>query len=267
MLEQTQSFLGKTLDDILRDDIQTLQKIIQFHRAQYYEHEKPLISDEEFDRLYALLVASEEKFAVHDASSPTQVVHSLLDNHFKKAAHKHQMISLDNTYDADDLQDFEDRMKRILDGDIASPRQIEYIIEYKFDGLGIALTYEGGILTRALTRGNGIIGEDITLNAMEIDNIPKSIPFQDSIEIRGEVVMSRDSFDELNKARAQADEKLFANPRNAASGSLRQLDPQVTRSRNLLFFAYSCPYLEDVGHVKQTHTAHYADVIEKLGQW
>lgn len=113
------------------------------------------------------------------------------------------MISLDNTYDADDLQNFEERMKRILDGDPSSPRKIEYVVEYKFDGLGIALTYEKGILVRALTRGNGLIGEDITLNAMEIDNIPKKIPTQEDMEIRGEVVMSRSSFDELNKRRAQ----------------------------------------------------------------
>ena len=156
------------------------------------------------------------------------------------------MMSLDNTYNAEDLREFEVRIRRILGKEEIPPAPlsqggIDYVIEYKFDGLGIALRYDNGTLTRALTRGDGQIGEDITLNVMEIANIPHTIPYKETIEIRGEVVMPRSAFDALNQRRLETGEKLFANPRNAASGSLRQLDPTVTRERDLLFFAYSCP--------------------------
>lgn len=176
------------------------------------------------------------------------------------------MMSLDNTYDAEDLREFEVRIRRILDKE-RSYGTLEYVVEYKFDGLGIALLYEEGKLVRALTRGDGQMGEDITLNVREITNIPQSIPYSKTIEIRGEVVMSRNSFDELNHKRLQAGEKLFANPRNAASGSLRQLDPTVTRERDLLFFAYSCPDLEEIHKTNIQEEATYFSLIQKLGSW
>jgi len=121
---------------------------------------------------------------MHEEGSPTQEVNRLEENHFTKAPHRHVMMSLDNTYNADDLIEFEKRIKRILDGDAESSRVIEYIVEYKFDGLGIALTYEGGKLIRALTRGDGVMGEDITLNALQITNIPQYIPTQQPLEVR-----------------------------------------------------------------------------------
>jgi len=185
MIQKTAQFLKKSITELSREDIIELREIIAFHRYQYYELEKPLIADDEFDRLYALLVAGEEKFGMeHDSGSPTQEVHRLEENHFTKAAHRHAMMSLDNTYNADDLLEFEKRIKRILDSDAESSRSIEYIVEYKFDGLGIALTYEGGKLARALTRGDGIMGEDITLNALQIGNIPQYIPTQHDLEVR-----------------------------------------------------------------------------------
>jgi len=138
------------------------------------------------------------------------------------------------------------------------------MVEYKFDGLGIALRYEHGKFVRALTRGDGQIGEDITLNAREIKNIPQTIPHRETIEIRGEVVMPRSAFDELNARRLQTGEKLFANPRNAASGSLRQLDSTVTRDRDLLFFAYSCPDLEEIHKSDSREEATYFALIQKL---
>ena len=152
------------------------------------------------------------------------------------------MLSLDNTYDGADILDFDKRIKNIL----KSEADIEYCIEVKFDGLGIALTYENGKLVRALTRGNGVEGEDITVNAMQIATIPKTIPLLGNVEIRGEVIMPIAAFQALNARRQMEGEKLFANPRNAASGSLRQLDWTVTKSRNLEFFAYSLPELENL---------------------
>ncbi len=183
MLTETQYFLHRTVDTVVPDEIPTLRATIQYHRAQYY-NDQPVITDDEFDRLYALLVAVEEKFHMHDEKSPTQEVARLdEDNHFTKAPHLHQMMSLDNTYDAEDLREFEVRIRRILDKE-KTYGPLEYVVEYKFDGLGIALLYEKGKLTRALTRGDGQIGEDITLNVREINNIPKTIPYTETIEVR-----------------------------------------------------------------------------------
>lgn len=206
MLAETYAMLHRKPETLERGDIDVLRQMVEYHRHQYYELDTPLITDEEFDRLYALLVATEEKFQESHASSPTQKVQDLIDNHFTKAPHLHQMMSLDNTYNADDLREFEKRIERILQTTHSTPHtpHLEYIIEYKFDGLGIALRYDDGKLTRALTRGDGQIGEDITLNVMEINNIPKIISHKGTIEIRGEVVMPRSAFDELNNRRLQS---------------------------------------------------------------
>lgn len=266
MLAETLAMLQRKPETLERGDIDVLRQMVEFHRHQYYELDTPLITDEEFDKLYALLVATEEKFQESHASSPTQKVQDLVDNHFTKAPHLHQMMSLDNTYDAEDLREFETRIRRIL-REAWNERELEYMIEYKFDGLGIALRYDNGQLTRALTRGDGQIGEDITLNVMEIANIPHTIAHTGTIEIRGEVVMPRSAFDDLNNRRLQSWEKLFANPRNAASGSLRQLDPTVTRERDLLFFAYSCPDLEEIHKTDKKEEGTYSALIQKLGTW
>ena len=276
MLEKTLSILKQNPSLLGREDIPLLRELVEFHRHQYSVLESPLITDSEFDRLYALLVALEKQYDEHDSISPTQKVDVLVDNHFTKASHLHGMMSLDNTYNADDLRDFEVRIRRILEKESASQSfnfstdELEYIVEYKFDGLGIALRYEGWKLTRALTRWDGQMGEDITLNVMEIKNIPHEIPYMDTIEIRGEVVMPRSAFDELNARQLLSWGKIFANPRNAASGSLRQLDPTVTRERDLLFFAYSCPDLEIIQNTKykiQNIGFSYSYIIETLGSW
>ena len=203
MLAEPLEILSRNPATLTRADIPHLREMVEFHRHQYYELDTPLISDIEFDRLYALLVATEEKFHESHISSPTQKIQNLVDNHFSKAPHLHQMMSLDNTYDAADLREFEIRIRRILDKE-TSYTDLEYVIEYKFDGLGIALRYENGNLTRGLTRGDGQIGEDITLKVMEIVNIPHTIPHKETIEIRGEVVMPRSAFDELNQRRLQS---------------------------------------------------------------
>ena len=200
MLTETLEILQRNPAKFTQEDIPKLRTLVEFHRHQYYELDAPVISDEEFDRLYTLLVAIEERFHESHASSPTQKVQNLVDNHFTKAPHLHQMMSLDNTYNAEDLREFETRIRRIL----RDERELDYMIEYKFDGLGIALRYDGGKLTRALTRGDGQIGEDITLNVMEIANIPHTIAHTETIEIRGEVVMPRSAFDDLNNRRLQS---------------------------------------------------------------
>lgn len=151
------------------------------------------------------------------------------------------MISLDNTYDENDIAEFEGRIRNILKSD----EILAYAMELKFDGLGLSLTYRDGELIRALTRGNGTEGEDVTINALQIKSIPKTIPFKSrEVEIRGEVVLPISEFIRINHERMETGEKVFSNPRNAASGSLRQLDYNITASRRLAFYAYSFPYAE-----------------------
>ncbi|MCK9272777.1 NAD-dependent DNA ligase LigA [Candidatus Gracilibacteria bacterium] len=244
-----------------KQDIVGLQEILREHNRLYYNEESPVVSDEEYDRLFKILKKLEEKYGVNYEQSSTSKIDVLVSNQFQKAVHIYPMISLDNTYDSEDILDFEKRILNILKKEIELP----YVIELKFDGLGVSLTYQDGKLIKALTRGNGIEGEDITINAMQIKSIPAEIPFKttEEIEIRGEVVMPILAFENLNKQRLEAGEKLFANPRNAASGSLRQLDYNVTKSRNLEFFAYSFPYLEKVNKVKTY--SEYTDFIKSLG--
>lgn len=141
MISDTQKFLEKTLATISREEVLDLQKVIQYHRELYY-NDAPIISDQEFDQLYALLVAAEEKFHLTHADSPTQEVARLEQTKFTKAAHLTPMMSLDNTYDADDLRDFEKRIERLLQSAGERIEPLEYVMEYKFDGLGIALLYE-----------------------------------------------------------------------------------------------------------------------------
>lgn len=155
------------------------------------------------------------------------------------------MISLDNTYSLEEVADFEQRMRNVLKEH--SPQEFDYYVQPKYDGLGLAVIYSYGKLTQAITRGSGVEGEDVTLGAFEIKNIPKEIlelKDVERMEIRGEVMMSRTTFQKVNNERMGKWEKLFANPRNAASWSLRQLDPLITRSRDLQFFAYAIPQIE-----------------------
>ena len=151
MLAETLELLSRNPSSLTRADIPLLRDTVEFHRHQYYELDTPLISDEEFDRLYALLVALEEEFHEIHKSSSSEKIQNLVDNHSTKAPHLHQMMSLDNTYNAEDLREFETRIRRILKEDW-NERELDYMVEYKFDGLGIALRYENGELTRALTR-------------------------------------------------------------------------------------------------------------------
>ncbi|MDD2515983.1 MAG: NAD-dependent DNA ligase LigA [Candidatus Gracilibacteria bacterium] len=239
-LAKTQYFLnGK---NIKKEDVNDLQEIIRFHNSLYYNEQSPVISDFEYDSLFKLLKDLEEKYNIFDENSPTKKIDVLVGRQFSKALHKTPMISLDNTYNEEDLRYFETRIKNVLKD--SSIGEIEYIIDLKLDGLGVSLTYEKGKLVKALTRGNGVEGEDVTINIMQISSIPQEIPIQENVEIRGEVILPEDEFVRINKERQEKGERIFANPRNAASGSLRLLDYNVTKERNLKFFAYWIPFLE-----------------------
>ncbi|MDR2781104.1 MAG: NAD-dependent DNA ligase LigA [Holosporaceae bacterium] len=211
-----------------------LSNLLNLHSKQYYIFDDPGISDAEYDNLYKELLKIEEEFPeLKSETSPSQKIGASVSRKFKKITHSVPMISLDNAYNEDDISAFFDRVRKL-----SNIENVDMVLEPKMDGLSASLIYKDGVLVSASTRGDGVIGEDVTANILTIDGIPKKIGIQD-VEIRGEVVMLKSDFQALNKQREEAAEKLFANPRNAAAGSLRQLDHRVTASRKLTFFAYS----------------------------
>ena len=212
----------------------------ELHEAsyQYYIEDAPKLSDAEYDRLYHELRAIETAHPeLQTPDSPTLRVGIEPSSQFQKVTHLAPMFSLDNAFNADDLRRWEDRNARI----VSEVRSAGYIAELKIDGAAVSLLYEDGVLTRAATRGNGIIGEDITVNIRTIREVPLRLragELPSRLEIRGEVYIPFSGFREMNERRAAAGEPTFANPRNAAAGGLRQLDPRATAERPLRFFAY-----------------------------
>ncbi len=212
-----------------------LKQELRRHDDLYYNKAEPEITDWEYDQLRLRLNEIEAKFPeLKSESSPSQKVGAPVSSTFSKITHKKPMLSLENAFSSEDLEDFIERVQNFLN----TTTNLEFCAEHKIDGLSASIFYKNGQLTYAATRGDGYVGEDVTDNIKTILDIPKSIDYTGEIEIRGEVYMSINSFTELNKQREEAGEKLFANPRNAAAGSLRQLDAEVTKQRNLGFFAY-----------------------------
>lgn len=201
---------------------------------QYYTKDAPIMLDEDYDQLYRELEVLEK---AHPESilenSPTQRIGGVILDGFEKFTHKNQMMSLGDVFSFEELKEFDSTVRKYVDG------EVDYVCELKIDGLSISLTYENGILVNAATRGDGQIGEDVTTNAKTIKNIPLTLTKPVNIEVRGECYMPIPSFTKLNLQRDEDGEAPFANPRNAASGSLRQLDTKVTASRNLSTFMYS----------------------------
>lgn len=253
----SQTYIKQNLGDFSREEVQKLQDVIKFHSELYYEKESPIISDSEYDELFKKLEVLEEEFWFEKKVSKS-VGSQMQQSSFKKVAHKRPMISLDNTYNADELRDFDGRIKKIL----ADDSDVNYTIEYKFDGLWVELVYVWWLLQQAITRWNGIQWEDVTENIKQITNIPQKIPYSEDIEIRGEVLMPLSSFEKLNTQAKEDWEKVFANPRNAASGSLRVLDTSITAQRDLKFFAYDVSDFESFGKQSYFDMVH---ALEKLG--
>jgi DNA ligase (NAD+) len=223
-------------------ELAQLRGLLRFHEYRYYVMNDPFIADNEYDRLYKLLERTEEIYPeLVTPDSPTQRVGSSLNQQFVTVQHLVPMLSLDNSYNAEDLLDF-DRKARELSG----LDTIEYCIEPKFDGASISLIYENDILVRAATRGNGVEGEDITTNIKRIRSLPLTAAFSkygiEQIEIRGEVIMSKQSFEKYNIWLAEQNLAPLANPRNAASGSLRMKDPKEVGRRGLDAFLYHVSY-------------------------
>ncbi len=219
-------------------ELVSLKQVLKFHEYQYYVLANPLISDYEYDHLYQQLLKIE---AAHpdliSADSPSQRVGNSLNQQFETIPHLVPMLSLENSYNADDLNDFDRKAKEGAELD-----SIHYCVEPKFDGASISLVYENDMLIRACTRGDGVAGEEITQNIKQIRSIPLSIPLSSygiqQMEIRGEVIMSKKSFDDFNQKLIAKQLPPLANPRNAAAGSLRMKDPKEVADRNLDAFIY-----------------------------
>lgn len=220
--------------------IDKLREEVRYHNYRYYVLNQPLISDEEFDKSMKKLEKLEEKYPqIIVPYSPTQRVGGQPIPGFPSVTHDPPMLSLDNTYDLDELLEFENRAFRRL----ADVSQLEWVLEQKVDGVAVSLVYENGVFLHGSTRGDGVVGDDITQNLKTIKSIPlillnngKKYPF---LEVRGEVYMPNDSFLSLNKEREEEGESLFANPRNAAAGTLKNLDPSIVAKRNLDIFIHS----------------------------
>ncbi len=234
-LEISKDFLEKNIEFFTKSDTKKLAELINHHSNLYYNKEKPIISDFEYDSLFKKLEILEKKFDIKNKQS-LEVWADLVESTFKKVKHSRPMISLDNTYNEEDLWDFDERVFKNIDDE--NIKKIEYTLEFKFDWLWVELIYKAWELVQAITRWNGIEGEDVTENVMQIENIPKKIKYKDHLEVRWEVVMPISSFEMLNEKAKKQGSKIFSNPRNAASWSLRMKDNRVTKARKLQFFAY-----------------------------
>src|SRR5262245_25904633 len=218
--------------------IHELRDAIRHHEERYYVHNAPEISDEEFDRLLHELERLEAEHPdLVTADSPTQRVAGRPVEGFDEVDHLAPMLSLDNAYNEDELREFDERVRR---GAGLGDQPVGYVAELKIDGLSIALTYQGGRLVRGATRGNGTRGEEVTANVRTIRAIPLALRHapDSRMEIRGEVYLPRASFERMNREREEAGEPLFQNPRNAAAGTIRNLDPSLVSKRQLGAFVY-----------------------------
>ena len=219
----------------VQEEISKLVSLLNKYSYDYYVEDNPQISDTEYDTLYKQLEKLEENHPEYILeNSPTQRVGDRVLDEFEKITHKVPMLSLSNTFSTEDLRDFDARISKLVPG-----QSVEYICELKIDGLAISIKYEDGRLVSAATRGDGSIGEDVTENIKTIFSIPKVLKDNRTFEVRGEVYLPRKSFELLNSERESNNEVLFANPRNAAAGSLRQLDSKITAKRRLSAFIYS----------------------------
>lgn len=234
--------------------VDELRRLIERHNRLYYQEDRPEITDAEYDALFRELLALEERhpeLVVPD--SPTQRVGSAPVEKFGQVAHRLPMLSLENAVTEGDIVEFEQRLKRFL-GLIADPI-VEYVCEPKMDGLAVELVYENGVLTSGSTRGDGVTGEEVTANLRTVRGIPLKLDIPhppELLEVRGEVFLPLEPFRRLNAEREEAGAQPFANPRNAAAGSIRQLDPRIAAGRPLAFFCYAPGVVSGHGFLSQS---------------
>jgi DNA ligase (NAD+) len=238
--------------------ISDLVKRIEHHNRLYHEQDRPEITDQEYDQLIRELTELENSFPdLVTEDSPTRRVGGEPLPFFEKVVHKTPMLSLGNAFGEEDLRDFDRRVRQAV-----GSQDVRYVCELKIDGLAVSLRYENGVFVRGATRGDGTTGEDITQNLKTIRSIPLRLTKPVSLEVRGEAYMSKGAFEKLNKEREERGEALFANPRNSAAGSLRQLDPKIAASRQLDTFIYGIGDLQ--GETVDSHSEGL-DLLESLG--
>jgi DNA ligase (NAD+) len=246
-------------EETIEERLQALRTAIALHDYHYYVQDAPIIPDAEYDQLFRALQQLEQRYPhLITPDSPTQRVGAPPLKMFAQFAHRTPMLSLANAFSENEVNAFDRRIREALNVDL-----VNYAVEPKFDGLAINLVYENGILVRGATRGDGYTGEDITLNLRTLPSIPlrlQAADVPDSFEVRGEVVMLRTDFERLNQQQREKGEKTFVNPRNAAAGSLRQLDSRITAARKLTFYAYG------IGshHIERPVFSKHSEILDYL---
>ena len=268
----------KLFEDGMKEKYEKLRKEIEKHNNLYYNEDNPIISDMEYDKLIRELRDLEEtdpnlkvEYEIKNSKvgfgseksenenvSPTEKIGGIASEKFSKVRHRVPMLSLSNTYNISEIEDFDKRVKKIID----VKKKIDYVLELKLDGLSISLIYENGVLKQGITRGDGQIGEDVTENIMEIESIPKKLKEPISLEVRGEVILPISEFGRINQEREDEGEDVFANPRNAAAGTIRQLDKSIVKERKLDCYLYYLVNAEEYGMKTHKESIEY---IEKLG--
>lgn len=248
-------------EENIKDTISKLSAIIEKYNYEYYTLDNPSVSDQEYDQLFQQLLKLEQQHPeLADENSPTKKVGHAINKSFNKHQHIQPMYSLANAFSLESVEKFISKTNRYLN----TSGDIELVAELKIDGLSFSLTYEKGKLIKAATRGDGLIGEDITDNIKTINSVPKTLkaiegePIPDLLEVRGEIYMDKEDFIKLNEYNSERDINKFANPRNAAAGSIRQLDANITASRPLKYFAYA------IGHSSHKISNTQLDLLKKL---
>lgn len=250
--------MKKNFPENIKNEIERLRELIHYHNYRYYVLNDPEISDYEYDQLYKRLLELENKYPeLITSDSPTRRIEEALIGEFPVVEHKVPMLSLENTYSFEELIEYEKRLKRLT----GNEKKFEFAVELKIDGVAVSLEYDEGRFKRGSTRGNGVLGDDITNNLKAIKSIPLKLMTDEkdlfNIEVRGEVYMPNEVFLELNKKREENGETLFANPRNAAAGTLKSLDPKIIAERKLDIFIHTIVKMPEK---YKTHT----ECIEKL---
>jgi len=239
--------------ELVLNRINKLKELIQSYNYEYYVLDMPSITDREYDVLMQELIKLEQEYPQYKTDdSPTVRVGGQVLEQFIKVEHKTPMLSFGNAYDEADILDFDRKIKEIIVNPV-------YVSELKIDGLAVSIHYEQGRFKYAATRGDGIVGEDISHNVKTIKSVPLKLKEAVDIEVRGEIFMPKSSFLKLNEERAKQDLPLFANPRNAAAGSVRNLDSKIAAHRNLDIFLYSMPQALDKGFLDHSQALDYLD--------
>ena len=254
----------------IQEKYKKLRSEIEYHNNLYYNEDNPVISDMEYDFLIRELKELEKNYPEFlgneedGENSPTEKIGGIASEKFSKVQHRVPMLSLSNTYNISEIEDFDKRIKKIIwtENVENNSKELEYILELKLDGLSISLIYENGELVQAVTRGDGQVGEDVTENIKEISTVPKKLKENVSLEVRGEIILPISSFNRINQERQDEGEDVFANPRNAASGTIRQLDKTIVAERGLDCYLYYLVNAENYGIKTHLESIEY---IEKLG--